>query len=97
MSEQSGSMVVITKHGTRTNEPFNPQKLYASIEAACLSVGLATGLAADTARHATEAVTLWLGDKPEVTADDIRRIATQSLAITSPEAAYLYKHHHTML
>lgn len=79
------------------SEPFDAKKLYASIEAACLSVGLARGLAEDTARHTTKAVELWLVDRPEVTSEDIRRIATRALTIVSPEAAYLYKHHHTML
>lgn len=94
---QPEHLVIKIKDGSRTSERFDSKKLYASIESACLSVGLATGLADDTARHVTSTVELWLTDRPEVTSDDIRRVATQSLNIVSPEAAYLYKHHHTML
>lgn len=81
----------------RVREKFDRAKLASSIETACHSVGLATGLASDTANHVADTVCLWLADRPEVSSHDIRRIATQSLTIVSPEAAYLYKHHHTML
>lgn len=91
------SLVIKLHDDTAKSEKFNTKKLCASIESACLSVGLATGLADDTARHVTKTVELWLANRPEVTSEDIRRIATQSLTIISPEAAYLYKHHHTML
>ena len=78
-------------------EPFAPEKLSRSIHAACLSVNLPDGLAEDTARHTCKAVELWLATKSEVTTDDIRRKAAQALAIVSPEASYLYKHHHHIL
>lgn len=90
--------MVIKVHGDHpVSEPFESKRLMDSIEAACLGVGLATGLSEDTARQVTEKVQLWLANRPEVTSEDIRRIATKSLTIVSPEAAYLYKHHHTML
>ena len=88
---------VIKSGGNRSSEPFDSDKLHASIDAACASVNLPAGVAQDTARHVVGAVELWLRDKPEVTSQDIRRIATQSLTIVSPEAGYLYKHHHTMV
>ena len=90
-------VLVSSSDGTTHSEAYDPKKLFASVEAAALSVGLATGLAADTARNTTDAVSLWLSNKPEVMSGDIRRIATQSLTIVSPEAAYLYKHHHQIL
>lgn len=88
---------VIKQAGKRASENFDATKLHTSIEAACSSVNLSAGVAADTAKHVVNAVELWLRDKPEVTSADIRRIATQSLTIVSPEAGYLYKHHHTMV
>ncbi len=91
------SQVIALHDASPHTEPFDPKRLYDSIEAACLSVNLAGGLAEDTAEHVTRAVELWLRTRPEVTSEDIRRIATQSLTIVSPEAAYLYKHHHNML
>lgn len=94
---QLDSLVIKMHAGKEHSEAFDPEKLHDSIEAACLSVGLASGLAIDSATHVTQTVELWLADKPEVTSDDIRRIATRALTIISPEAAYLYKHHHTML
>ncbi|HTK39231.1 MAG TPA: hypothetical protein VL362_00010 [Patescibacteria group bacterium] len=92
-----GSVVIKLHDEIAQSEAFEAKRLADSIEAACLSVGLAHGLAEDTAKHAVKAVELWLVDRPEVTSDDIRRIATRALTIVSPEAAYLYKHHHTML
>ncbi len=88
---------VIKRTGKRGSELYNADKLRASIEAACSSVNLPSGVANDTASHVVKAVELWLRDKPEVTSADIRRIATQALTIVSPEAGYLYKHHHTMV
>lgn len=87
------SVTVIKQQGRRTSESFDAHKLLASIEAACHSVSLSEGVARDTAEHAKRAVELWLHEKSEVTSDDIRRIATGALAIVSPEAGYLYKHH----
>lgn len=89
--------VIIKRNGKRPSQKFEASKLHASIEAACASVNLPSGVAEDTASHVVTAVELWLRDKPEVTAADIRRVATNALNIVSPEAAYLYKHHHTMV
>lgn len=88
---------VIKQGGARASEAFDESKLRASIEAACASVNLPSGVADDTANHVVTAIELWLRDKPEVTSADIRRVATQTLTIVSPEAGYLYKHHHTMV
>lgn len=88
---------VIKHQGKRSSEAFNPAKLLASIEAACHSVRLPEGVAHDTAEHTRKAVELWLRGKAEVTSDDIRRKATATLTLVSPEAGYLYKHHNTIL
>ena len=88
---------VVKQQGKRPSESFNADKLAASVAAACRSVNLPDGVATDTAQHVVHAVSLWLGNKSEVTSADLRRIATETLAIVSPEAGYLYKHHHTIL
>lgn len=90
-------VVRVVKRGGKRVEDFDPAKLAASVAAACHSVKLPDGVASDTAKHVLKAVALWLGNKTEVTSADLRRVATRTLAIVSPEAGYLYKHHHTML
>ena len=90
--------VIITDLGTkRQKRPFDPERLQQSVESACLSVGLAAGTAHNFARSTVRSVTKWISTKPEVTSSDLRRMATRYLTIASPEAAYLYKHQHTML
>lgn len=88
---------VVKQAGARQSEAFDPDKLAGSIIAACHSVSLPDGVAHDTAKHVVRALTLWLGNKQEVTSDDIRRVATETLAIVSPEAGYIYQHQHTIL
>lgn len=88
---------VIKQRGNRPTEFFSPAKLYTSLHAACLSISLPEGHAHDTATHICQRVEQWLSEKPEVTSDDIRRIAAEHLDTVSPEAGYLYKHHHTIL
>lgn len=83
----------VVKRGKRPNEPFDPSKLHASIYATCLSVRSLDGLAHDTAKHITELVTIWLQDKSEITAQDIRRQAARHMKPIHPDAAYLYQHH----
>lgn len=97
MPSSTTSVHVVKSSGQRRSEAFDPDKLHASVASVCRSVGLPDGVATDTAGHVVHAVTLWLGNKSEVTSADLRRIATETLAIVSPEAGYLYKHHHTML
>lgn len=92
------SQITVIKHqGKRKSEAFDAGKLLASIEAACHSVRLPEGAARGTARQTAKAVETWLLGKAEVTSDDIRRKATATLTIVSPEAGYLYKHHNTIL
>lgn len=93
----SRPVTVVKRQGQRNSEAFSRQKLASSVESACLSVNLSEGLAADAANHVCQAVEDWLSNKKEVTSADLRRVATQSLTIVSPEAGYLYKHHHTIL
>ena len=88
---------VVKRMGSRHSEPYDEKKLRRSIELACGSVKLPEGVARDTSQQVAKAVNSWLANKQEVTSSDIRRIATKTLSIVSPEAAYLYKHYHQML
>lgn len=88
---------VVKRGGKRPSEPFNTDKLHASVQAACLSVRSPEGMAASTADAVCVAVTSWCSTKPEVTSDDLRRIAATHLQKIHPEAAYLYKHHRLVL
>lgn len=88
---------VIKREGRRVSERFNPDKLYASVRAACLSVRTPDGEAETTAESVCQEVIKWLNTKPEVTSNDLRRKAADTLATFHPEAAYLYKHHQMMI
>ena len=86
---------VVKRSGKRPSEPFDTDKLHASIYASCLSVRSLDGLANDTAHKVCQIVTSWADNKPEITSSDIRRQAAKALEIFHPDAAYLYKHHNT--
>lgn len=88
---------VVKRQGKRPTEAFEREKLHASILAACLSVHTPEGQAEANADAVCDVVTSWLGDKPEVTSEDIRRKAAEALARHNPEAAHLYKHHHMVI
>lgn len=85
--------LIIKRQGERPSESFMRGKLHASVLAALLSVRTPEGHAEATAEAVCEAVVHWLSYKPEVTSDDLRRKATDTLAAFHPDAAYLYKHH----
>lgn len=88
---------IIKQQGNRPTELFSAEKLRDSVRSACLSISLPEGHAHDTAVYICKHVETWLDDKPEVTSDDIRRLTASYLETISPEAGYLYKHHHTIL
>lgn len=83
----------VIKRGTHDSETFDPLKLHQSVVAACLSVRAFEGEAHVTAERVCRHVISWLMTKTEVTSADIRRVASNYLAIYHPEAAYLYEHH----
>ncbi len=85
--------MVIKQRGQRPSEQFDAVKLQASIEAACLSVRAPQGAACDIATGVCDQVSSWAANKPAVTSHDIRRIASQALAVFHDDAAYLYQHH----
>ena len=84
---------IIKRGGKRQTERFLREKLHASIVAACLSVGAPEGQAESTANAVCEGVIAWLQQRPEVTSNDIRIVATRHLKTYHPEAAYLYEQH----
>lgn len=84
------STVIIKRGGKRPSEEFQTDKLHSSISSACLSVRSQEGLADDVAARVCQSVGLWCQQKPEVTSNDIRRVAGQHLEKYHPEAAYLY-------
>lgn len=88
---------IIKRDGARSTEQFNKTKLHSSIQAACLSVRSPEGEAEMIATKVCDAVLHWLSTRSEVTSNDIRRKATETLSIHHPEAAYLYKHHRLVI
>lgn len=88
---------IVKRGGYRPSETFDPEKLHTSIRAALLSTKTPVGEANMTALAVTDTVIIWLTDRPEVTSDDLRRIASDRLTTFHPEAAYIYKHHQLIL
>jgi len=93
----NSSIDVVKAEGRRPTESYERGKLHASVLAACLSVRSPEGEAEMTAHKVCERVEQWLAAKPEVTSNDLRRKASESLDIHHPEAGYLYKHHRVVM
>lgn len=74
-------------------ESYDERKLYGSIYAACLSVREHPGSAELIAQEVSKDVGQWLEAKHEVTSNDIRRAAAESLKVINPDAAHMYLHH----
>ena len=87
------SIDVVKRGGRRPTERFDREKLRLSVQAACLSVRSPEKHAEDVSGQVCDIVIVWLGDKTEVTSDDLRRKAAETLDKHHPEAAYIYKHH----
>ena len=84
---------VIKRRGVRQYESFSREKLYHSIVTACLAVRVSEGSAEVAAEAVCKAVENWLRHRPEVTREDIRRVAGKTLDIHNPDAAYYYTGH----
>lgn len=82
---------IIKSGGKRPSEDYSKEKLHASLVAACLSVHATIAQSENTAKAVTDSVEDWLQNKPEVTSQDIRNMASQFLNIYNPDAAYIYK------
>lgn len=92
-----GAIDIIKRSGRRPTESFQLEKLHNSIVAACLSARSVPGQAESIARAVTQEVVEWLETRPEVTSEDIRRIAARHLKNHHPDAAYLYEQHRITL
>lgn len=88
---------VVKRGGKRTSERFDSDKLHSSVLAACLSVRSPHGMAESAADSVCTVVIDWCQSRPEITSDDLRRVAARHLERIHPEAAYLYKHHRLVL
>lgn len=96
--EEGGHMTHVVKNSHyRHPEPFDRVKLHKSIVAACLASGAPTGHAESLARRVVDQVEEWLESRPEVTSNDIRRVASQYLRTYHPDASFLYEHHRATL
>lgn len=82
----------VVKRGQHT-ETYDQRKLYASVYAACLSVREHPGSAELIAQQVVKEFEAWLDQKHEVTSNDIRRIAAESLKDINPDAGHIYMHH----
>ena len=97
MSSKAPIIGVVKRGGARPTERFNHDKLRASVLAACLSVRSPEAMAESAADSVCKTIAIWCTNKPEITSDDVRRVAAEHLTIIHPEAAYLYKHHRLVL
>lgn len=92
-----GPIDIIKRGGRRPTEDFLPEKLHASIVAACLSARTPIGQAEAIATAVVKDVTEWLESRPEVTSHDLRRVAVKRLHVHHPDASYLYEQHRITL
>ncbi|MEO5949208.1 MAG: hypothetical protein ABIP74_02295 [Candidatus Saccharimonas sp.] len=90
-------LIDVVKRGKRGSEPFDQDKLHASIVASCLSVRSPESVARHAADRVCTVIVTWAADKPEVTSADIRRQAARALTPIHPEAAYIYQHHNVIM
>lgn len=88
---------IVKRSGKRPSEPYDRTKLYRSIIAVCRSVRSTEGAAETAATYVCDAVTVWLEKRPEVTSEDVRRIAARHLAQHNSDAAYLYRQHNHII
>lgn len=88
---------VVKRGGKRPTEAFSRDKLHASVQAACLSVRSPEAMAKSAADSVCATILTWCSNKPEVTSNDLRRVAAEHLTLIHPEAAYLYKHHRLVI
>lgn len=89
----STSVDVVKHHSKRPTEPYAANKLHDSIVAVCREVRTTEGAAQSAADSVCHAVDRWLQERPEVTSEDIRRVAAKTLTEHNPDAAYLYTQH----
>ena len=74
-------------------EAYDERKLYAAVFSACQSVREPSGSAELIADKVVSDINEWMGNKHEVTSNDIRANAALHLKAYNPDAAYIYLHH----
>lgn len=84
---------IVKRTGSQNYEAFSRTKLKKSIIAACNCVRAAEGSAETASEAVCNAVESWTKNRPEVTSNDIRRVAAKTLSIHNPDAAYYYQQH----
>lgn len=84
---------IVKRRGLRQYETFSKEKLHKSILAVCFAVNTSKGGAETAAKAVVMAVEEWLATRPEVTSEDIRRVAGRTLKVHNPDAAYYYTQH----
>ena len=89
----SGGAIDIVKSRGRPTESFLRDKLHTSLVAACLSAQCPPGQAESIATAVTERVLEWLETRPEITSNDLRRVAARYLQVHHPDAGYMYEQH----
>ena len=88
-------MLIVKRKGH--TEEYDPQKLYASVYAACVSAGDSEEKAEEVAEAATGQITPWVRkQEEEVSSGSIARQAVDFLAKHSPKAAFLYENHRNL-
>lgn len=92
MSQKAIDIVKRSPKRTRKTESFDRAKLHHSLRAACLSVKSPEGEASQAADRVCDAVLIWLEERPEVTSQDVRRVAAKHLSKHNPDAAYIYEY-----
>ncbi|MFZ1250163.1 MAG: hypothetical protein WAR37_01820 [Candidatus Microsaccharimonas sp.] len=92
---EGGSQTYVVKNTPHKRHPevFTREKLHKSLVSACLSAGSQAGHSDTIASRVVEDVLVWLEDRPEVTSNDLRRVAAKHLKTYHPDASYLYEHH----
>lgn len=78
-------------------EDYNHNRLYKNILTACLSSRRPDGQAEATASTVCKNVEDWIKKRPEITNNDIRRVATKHLKKMDPDAAYMYANQHLII
>ena len=93
----SGGAVDIVKQAGRPTESFLRDKLHTSLVAACLSAQCPPGQAESIATAVADRVLEWLETRPEITSNDLRRVAARYLQVHHPDAGYMYEQHKNII
>ena len=76
---------------TVITKPFSAEKLHRNILLTAINCKIPAGQAEEIADLVLRDVTAWLKDRDNATTNDIRRVATKTLAKLQPKVAEYYK------